>query len=299
MADKDESTLSRIGSKEENSEIDTEVISLECAVCLQTCVHPVQLNCDHIFCFLCVKGVTTHSKRCPMCRREISPGYLEKPNLVQSDLETIAKDNENMPDDRYSWFYAGRNGWWKYEERAAAELEEAYRRLVNTDGEQAETVIDGSNKCELLIAGFLYVIDFENMMQYRRNEPNRQRKIKREKLQSVADCKGVAGLRIKTNTSADEQGTSNRSTIPVTSTSNNDTSVSRENQDDARMLAQGYVSASSTNSVHSNSVTVSNSQPETSEIDTLVDNVTRQLSNVEIQPDDPNSNHRTQNHQRN
>lgn len=298
MADKDKPTSTKNNATEESSQTDTEVHSLECAVCLQTCVHPVQLNCDHIFCFLCVKGVTTHSKRCPMCRREISPGYLDKPNLVQSDLETIAQESESMKDERYSWFYAGRNGWWKYEERAAAELEEAYRRTIDTDGEQAETVIDGSNKCELLIAGFLYVIDFENMMQYRRNEPNRQRKIKREKLQSVADCKGVAGLRIKTSTS-DEQGTSNRSLNPLTSTSNSDTSVSLETQDASRMLAQGYVSASSTNSVHSNSVSISNSHPVTSEIDTLLDNVTRQLSNAGIQPDDPNSNHGTENHQRN
>ena len=28
---------------------------LECAVCLQKCVHPVRLPCTHIFCFLCVK----------------------------------------------------------------------------------------------------------------------------------------------------------------------------------------------------------------------------------------------------
>ena len=34
-------------------------IPLECAVCLQTCVHPVRLPCRHIFCFLCVKGVST------------------------------------------------------------------------------------------------------------------------------------------------------------------------------------------------------------------------------------------------
>ena len=32
---------------------------MECAVCLQTCIHPVQLPCRHIFCFLCVKGVST------------------------------------------------------------------------------------------------------------------------------------------------------------------------------------------------------------------------------------------------
>ena len=38
-------------------------VPIECAVCLQTCVYPVQLPCKHIFCFLCVKGVTLQSKR--------------------------------------------------------------------------------------------------------------------------------------------------------------------------------------------------------------------------------------------
>ena len=47
---------------------------------------------------------------------------------------------------------------------------------------------------EMLIAGFLYVADLENMVQYRRNEHGRRRKIKRD----IIDIpkKGVAGLRL-------------------------------------------------------------------------------------------------------
>ena len=47
---------------------------------------------------------------------------------------------------------------------------------------------------EMLIAGFLYVADLENMVQYRRNEHGRRRKIKR----NIIDIpkKGVAGLRL-------------------------------------------------------------------------------------------------------
>ena len=41
---------------------ETEVIP-ECAVCLQPSIHPVKLPCNHIFCFLCVKGVTIQSQR--------------------------------------------------------------------------------------------------------------------------------------------------------------------------------------------------------------------------------------------
>ena len=29
--------------------------TLECAICLQPCMHPVQLPCSHVFCFLCAK----------------------------------------------------------------------------------------------------------------------------------------------------------------------------------------------------------------------------------------------------
>lgn len=40
--------------------------TLECPICLQTCIHPARLPCGHIFCFLCVKvcsAPSTHSPR--------------------------------------------------------------------------------------------------------------------------------------------------------------------------------------------------------------------------------------------
>lgn len=79
----------------------------------------------------------------------------------------------------YKWFYEGRNGWWLYEDRASDQIEEAF-----SEGKQA---------IEILIAGFAYVIDIENMVQYRKNYPTRRRRIKRDKKQ--ADKKGVAGLK--------------------------------------------------------------------------------------------------------
>ncbi|VDO96627.1 unnamed protein product, partial [Schistosoma curassoni] len=44
------------------------VDSLECSICLQNLVHPAQLPCGHIFCFLCIKGCAFHRRKCPMCR---------------------------------------------------------------------------------------------------------------------------------------------------------------------------------------------------------------------------------------
>lgn len=78
------------------------------------------------------------------------------------------------------WYYEGRNGWWQYDERTSRELEDAFSK--------------GKKNTEMLIAGFLYVADLENMVQYRRNEHGRRRKIKRD----IIDIpkKGVAGLRL-------------------------------------------------------------------------------------------------------
>lgn len=57
-------------------------------------------------------------------------------------------------------------GWWLYDERTSKELETCYK--------------SGERTCELLIAGFLYVADLEAMLQMRRNDPSRRRRIKRD-----------------------------------------------------------------------------------------------------------------------
>ncbi|XP_039603755.1 E3 ubiquitin-protein ligase rnf146 [Polypterus senegalus] len=154
----------------------------ECAICLQTCVHPVRLPCRHIFCYLCVKGASWQSKRCALCRQEIPEDFLDKPTLLSpEELKAAGRGN-----GEYAWYYEGRNGWWQYDERTSRELEDAYGK--------------GKKTTEMLIAGFLYVADLENMVQYRRNEHGRRRKIKRD----IADIpkKGVAGLRLDSDSSA-------------------------------------------------------------------------------------------------
>lgn len=159
----------------------------ECAICLQSCVHPVRLPCCHVFCFLCVKGASWHSKRCALCRQEIPEDFLERPVLLSpEELKAAASGlsrsgvvgGESCGD--YAWYYEGRNGWWQYDERTSRELEEAFAK--------------GRKSTEMLIAGFLYVADLENMVQYRRNEHGRRRKIKRDILDIPK--KGVAGLRL-------------------------------------------------------------------------------------------------------
>ncbi|XP_004587284.3 E3 ubiquitin-protein ligase RNF146 [Ochotona princeps] len=153
----------------------------ECAICLQTCVHPVSLPCKHVFCYLCVKGASWLGKRCALCRQEIPEDFLDKPTLLSpEELKAASRGN-----GEYAWYYEGRNGWWQYDERTSRELEDAFSK--------------GKKNTEMLIAGFLYVADLENMVQYRRNEHGRRRKIKRD----IIDIpkKGVAGLRLDCDTS--------------------------------------------------------------------------------------------------
>ncbi|KAG7260225.1 hypothetical protein CRUP_007878 [Coryphaenoides rupestris] len=154
----------------------------ECAICLQSCVHPVQLPCRHVFCFLCVKGASWQSKRCALCRQEVPEDFLERPTLLSpEELKASAGGRGGVAGD-HAWYYEGRNGWWQYDERTSRELEDAFSK--------------GKKTAEMLIAGFLYVADLENMVQYRRNEHGRRRRMKRD----VVDIpkKGVAGLRLDT-----------------------------------------------------------------------------------------------------
>ena len=214
--------------------------AIECAVCLQPSIHPVQLPCSHIFCFLCVKGVTIQSQRCPMCRREIPQSYLEHPTLLkqpesladakESSSESKKEDSEDdETEPEYRWFYQGRNGWWEYDERTAQELEHHHKK--------------GDKSCELLIAGFLYSIDFENMLQCRRNEPQRRRQIKRDLITNVADKKGIAGIRTAQNTNANVDDLATRmSNVQIATTSaTSDTTASSSNTTTTRATLQDLV----------------------------------------------------------
>lgn len=108
--------------------------------------------------------------------------FLERPTLLSpEELKASAGGRGGAASD-HAWYYEGRNGWWQYDERTSHELEDAFSK--------------GKKTAEMLIAGFLYVADLENMVQYRRNEHGRRRKMKRDILDIPK--KGVAGLRLDT-----------------------------------------------------------------------------------------------------
>ena len=180
-------------------------LDVECAICLEPCMQPIKLPCNHIFCFLCIKGITFnhHQHVCPMCRCEIEQKYVDNPSLIAVNLEhknlkRPSSDNEQ----KFQWFYSGAKGWWEYDERTALDIDRAYdvfvsqkqmkkRRKKKPDKNVTNI---GSDAYEIMIAGLIYIIDFQNMTQYQRDRPEKKRSIKREIRGSVMDCKGVAGL---------------------------------------------------------------------------------------------------------
>ncbi|XP_034480891.1 E3 ubiquitin-protein ligase RNF146-A [Drosophila innubila] len=158
----------------------TPTAALECPICLQTCIHPARLPCGHIFCFLCVKGVAYKNRRCAMCRREIPAEFLDHPQLVNGIDDICAT---RATEDGYQWYYEGRNGWWQYDDRTSQDIEEAFKK--------------GDKSCSILVAGYVYIVDLEQLVQQRQNEPTRCRRVKRDL--ATIPKKGVAGLRIEGN----------------------------------------------------------------------------------------------------
>uniref|UniRef100_W8B4Z7 E3 ubiquitin-protein ligase n=1 Tax=Ceratitis capitata TaxID=7213 RepID=W8B4Z7_CERCA len=160
--------------------------TIECPICLQTCIHPARLPCGHIFCFLCVKGVAYKNRRCAMCRREIPPEFLDHPDLVNGIDDICATKST---EDGYQWFYEGRNGgWWAYDPRSSKDIEDVYQtRMLGTG------TVDLEEDCsfEILICGKLYTIDFGDMVQHPIENTTRKRKIRRSKHMPT---KGVAGI---------------------------------------------------------------------------------------------------------
>ncbi|CAK8675956.1 unnamed protein product [Clavelina lepadiformis] len=183
---------------------------LECAICLQQCMQPVQLPCSHVFCFLCAKGTAMQSHKCALCRATIPNDFISKPSHFAKEVGITTENDTSEP--RYVWFYQGYNGWWQYDDRTCIEIEDAY--------------LNKEQSVDVLIAGSVYIIDFQNEVQYQRNRNSRKRKIKRDL--ATAEKKGVAGLQSSnafqqnSGVSQDDESTASSSTSAAGNDSNSD-----------------------------------------------------------------------------
>jgi E3 ubiquitin-protein ligase RNF146 len=197
---------------------------LVCGICLESHLElPVKLECNHIFCFLCAKSWFEQNPQhsCPLCRKEIQQN-IAKLDIVNTSTNTSTTSTSTQPSE-WIWQYSGRRyGSWDYspntnkllEEKYQAYLEFKHTGRVNISGdndEDEELEIDDysgdseddSNydiskdlsKCKIDIGATSYIVDFEQMEQYRTNDPFRKRSVKRIQRNGTHNMsKGTAGL---------------------------------------------------------------------------------------------------------
>lgn len=116
---------------------------------------------------------------CAMCRTDFPDAFLDQPQLLMPMDERSTSSSGHQ--SKYQWFYSGRNGWWQFDERTSQDIEDAY--------------VNGDKHCTIFVAGHVYVVDFQQMVQQRQTDPSRKRQVKRD-LTTIAKM-GVAGLRFK------------------------------------------------------------------------------------------------------
>jgi len=180
----------------------------ECCVCLQSYSLPHKLSCGHVFCFLCIKEIiNVVAPTCPLCRAVVPTADIENAKMSTEDFEK----NQRV----FQWEYSGKKGgWWAYEEAAMQQIEEYCVHWVKgkvtaggpvkpaTPAAAVGFVVSDPSQCyEIEVGTRIYLIDFDNMVQYPKGQPHRQRKIRRKaKLQRSGSLKGQAGLFFDDNT---------------------------------------------------------------------------------------------------
>lgn len=160
---------------EENSDVQLPNI---CSICHYPPINAVQLNCGHIFCYLCIKSASQTTGTCALCRREIGIEFNYQDHEILSAARIPSSSNG------YYWFYEGFRGWWLYDAETNDIIEEAYKRFRE----------GGPSRLERFIAGSVYVIDMLNMTQQRQDGEGRSRKVCRETLE-LENILGMAGLK--------------------------------------------------------------------------------------------------------
>jgi len=164
--------------------------SNECSICLESINLPVTTNCNHNFCYLCLKGVsqTSSQMKCPLCRTPIT---VDLNNVsVNEDLVTELADIDL--ERGFVWQYSGRNhGWWNYDIKTNREIEDFYMDYVLRDDDS----ISSAGVPYIVTVGYQeYELDFEEMKQKSVLHPGRMRQIKRVS-KKTKNTKGTAGIK--------------------------------------------------------------------------------------------------------
>lgn len=175
--------------------VETISYDMKCPICQDKRRHPLTLPCGHTFCYLCIKGVYARQRVCALCRQPIPSSCIMSPPGEEKE--------EEEERGKVRWYYQAKSGgWWVYEERVTLELEKSYQSLMQSeleeDKDEAKTVKEGERDklLEIQISGFPYIVDFQRMIQYRQDKPDRIRRIKRDTAEEEEEAlvRGVAGV---------------------------------------------------------------------------------------------------------
>ena len=164
-----------------------------CMICYDELMNKVKLECDHEYCFSCIKGsIIQNGAECPLCRGKISSNYknliFKTPEKLCDKIEDVEIEGESV------WIYSGKhNGWWYYDLKANTEVEQLYQLF------KKKQLTTQNN--EVSICGYLFSFDFDDMEQ--KNKQNGAiRHIKRltedelKNFQSKNLIKGICGIKV-------------------------------------------------------------------------------------------------------
>ncbi|CAJ0920563.1 unnamed protein product, partial [Mesorhabditis belari] len=116
----------------------------------------------------------------------VDPDDVQQQTQTQSQTEKGNEMNasQQQKESATFWVYKARgNGWWRYDPRTEKDINDACRL--------------GKQKCEVNTCGMTFVIDFQEMVQYRKDTPDVQREISRadgEQDLTRMQIRGIAGV---------------------------------------------------------------------------------------------------------
>lgn len=156
-----------------------------------------------------IRGSSTN-KKCALCRENFSFEAIERDVAVTPSAESQGQ-----------WFYSSKreDAWWRYDDRTSEEIEQAYQD-------------PDIRHVEVSIGGYLYTVDFQQMIQFRNSHPSRHRKLKRESTETAGkdfNIKGIAGLKLPQPVDA-ESGETSRENVESANAGHSSDEVDRREE---------------------------------------------------------------------
>lgn len=171
----------------------------QCRVCFEVPKFPVQLKCEHTFCFICAKFVKENTGCCPLCRDKITEQFNK---FSISDLNAQTPIQNSYP--CIKWLFGSRDerSWWYYDDEVSMQIEHYYQNW-NSQYSDSESSDESDSEIshelpKIYIGPREYTIDFGEMRQFGNM---RSRKILRKEFANMQEkedfdktIRGIVGI---------------------------------------------------------------------------------------------------------